>query len=147
MATAAGGLFIGYDDIWLLDGVRTAFADYNGVLGLVSPTDLGIKVARAVFERAIPRKTADYAVTMDELDHNIRLRMMQNTAEETITHRHSLKEYPATGARLRVRSRSSRTAIRSPTRSCATSTRGPAMRPRSGSPGRPGSASRACSPG
>jgi acetyl-CoA C-acetyltransferase len=52
MATAAGGLFIGYDDIWLLDGVRTAFADYNGVLGLVSPTDLGIKVARAVFERA-----------------------------------------------------------------------------------------------
>src|SRR5260221_1378695 len=46
----------------------------------------------AVFERGIPRKTADYAVTMDELDHNIRLRMMQNTAEETITHRHSLKD-------------------------------------------------------
>jgi acetyl-CoA C-acetyltransferase len=46
------GLFIGYDDIWLLDGVRTPFVDYNGPLGLVSPTDLGIKAARAVFERA-----------------------------------------------------------------------------------------------
>ncbi len=46
----------------------------------------------AVFERGIPRKQSDYEVTMDELDHNIRLRMMQNTAEETITHRHSLKD-------------------------------------------------------
>jgi acetyl-CoA C-acetyltransferase len=52
MAPAAGGFFINYDDIWLLDGVRTPFADYNGVLGLVSPIDLGIKAARAVFERA-----------------------------------------------------------------------------------------------
>ena len=52
MAIAAGGFFINYDDIWLLDGVRTPFADYNGVLGLVSPIDLGIKAARAVFERA-----------------------------------------------------------------------------------------------
>jgi acetyl-CoA C-acetyltransferase len=52
MATTAGGFFINYDDIWLLDGVRTPFADYNGVLGLVSPIDLGIKAARAVFERS-----------------------------------------------------------------------------------------------
>ena len=52
MATAAGGFFINYDDIWLLDGVRTPFADYSGVLGLVSPIDLGIKAARAVFERS-----------------------------------------------------------------------------------------------
>jgi acetyl-CoA C-acetyltransferase len=51
MGKESGGLFIAYDDIWLLDGVRTAFADYNGILGLVSPIDLGIKVARAVFER------------------------------------------------------------------------------------------------
>jgi acetyl-CoA C-acetyltransferase len=41
-----------YDDVWLLDGVRTPFADYNTALGLVSPTDLGIKVARAVFQRS-----------------------------------------------------------------------------------------------
>jgi len=47
-----GGLFIAYDDVWLLDGVRTPFVDYNSALGLVSPTDLGIKAARAVFERA-----------------------------------------------------------------------------------------------
>jgi acetyl-CoA C-acetyltransferase len=52
MATSAGGFYSNYDDIWLLDGVRTPFADYNGVLGLVSPTDLGIKAARAVLERA-----------------------------------------------------------------------------------------------
>lgn len=47
--TSAGGIFSSYSDTWLLDGVRTPFADYNGVLGLVSPIDLGIKAARAVF--------------------------------------------------------------------------------------------------
>jgi len=41
-----------FNDIWLIDGVRTPFADYNGVLGLVSPIDLGIKVAREVFNRS-----------------------------------------------------------------------------------------------
>jgi acetyl-CoA C-acetyltransferase len=45
------GLRARYDDVWLLDGVRTPFADYGTVLGLVSPTDLGIKAARAVFQR------------------------------------------------------------------------------------------------
>ncbi len=46
------GLFSQYDDVWLVDGVRTPFADYNTVLGLVSPIDLGIKVAREVFRRS-----------------------------------------------------------------------------------------------
>jgi acetyl-CoA C-acetyltransferase len=41
-----------YEGIWLVDGVRTPFADYNTVLGLVSPIDLGIKVAREVFRRS-----------------------------------------------------------------------------------------------
>ena len=41
-----------YDAIWLVDGVRTPFADYNTVLRLVSPIDLGIKVAREVFRRS-----------------------------------------------------------------------------------------------
>src|SRR5271168_3191191 len=45
------GFFIAYDDIHLLDGIRTPFIDYNSALGLVSPIDLGIKVARALFER------------------------------------------------------------------------------------------------
>jgi acetyl-CoA C-acetyltransferase len=52
MGTGTSGLFMAYEDIWLLDGVRTPFVDYNGALGLVSPIDLGIKVARALFERA-----------------------------------------------------------------------------------------------
>ncbi|MGA8073469.1 MAG: hypothetical protein WB995_08315, partial [Candidatus Acidiferrales bacterium] len=52
MESRAGGTFAAYNDIWLLDGVRTPFADYNGVLGTVSPIDLGIKAARAVFERS-----------------------------------------------------------------------------------------------
>ncbi len=43
------GLRAIWDDIWLLDGVRTPFADYNGVFGQISPIDLGIKVAREVF--------------------------------------------------------------------------------------------------
>src|ERR1700723_3573999 len=50
--TTNGGLFIAYDDIHLLDGVRTPFIDYNTALGLVSPPDLGIKSARALFARA-----------------------------------------------------------------------------------------------
>jgi acetyl-CoA C-acetyltransferase len=45
-------LISSYNDVWLLDGVRTPFADYNTVLGLVSPIDLGIKVAREVFQRS-----------------------------------------------------------------------------------------------
>ena len=41
-----------WQDVWLLDGVRTPFADYNTVLGLVSPIDMGIKVAREAFQRS-----------------------------------------------------------------------------------------------
>jgi len=52
MGKGESGIYIAYNDIWLLDGVRTPFADYNGVLGLVSPIDLGIKAARAVLERS-----------------------------------------------------------------------------------------------
>ena len=48
--SSRGGFFIAYDDIYLLDGVRTPFVDYNTALGLVSPIDLGIKSARALFD-------------------------------------------------------------------------------------------------
>jgi acetyl-CoA C-acetyltransferase len=51
MASKPAGLTASWSDIWLLDGVRTPFADYNGALATVSPTDLGIKAARAVFAR------------------------------------------------------------------------------------------------
>src|ERR1700675_2743648 len=52
MKAKSQGLFCQYDDVWLIDGVRTPFADYNTVLGLVSPIDLGIKVAREVLRCA-----------------------------------------------------------------------------------------------
>lgn len=52
MSRHAKGLISQYDDIYLVDGVRTPFADYNTVLGLVSPIDLGIKVGREVFKRS-----------------------------------------------------------------------------------------------
>ena len=52
MNTGARGLLSQYDDIWLVDGVRTPFAEYNTALGLVSPIDLGIKVAREIFRRS-----------------------------------------------------------------------------------------------
>ena len=41
-----------WQDVWLLDGVRTPFIDYNGALAQISPIDLGIKAAREVFARS-----------------------------------------------------------------------------------------------
>jgi len=52
MAKQTKGLISQYDDVWLIDGVRTPFAEYGTALGLVSPIDLGIKVAREVFKRS-----------------------------------------------------------------------------------------------
>ena len=52
MGGKKNGLTASWSDVWLVDGVRTPFADYNGALAAVSPTDLGIKVAREVFARS-----------------------------------------------------------------------------------------------
>ncbi|WPC67162.1 thiolase family protein [Rhodoferax ferrireducens] len=49
---ASKGFFNAFDDIWMLDGMRTPLVDYCGALGHISPTDLGIKAARAALERA-----------------------------------------------------------------------------------------------
>lgn len=46
------GFFNAFDDVVILGGVRTPMVDYCGALGHVSPTDLGIKAARAALERA-----------------------------------------------------------------------------------------------
>jgi acetyl-CoA C-acetyltransferase len=46
------GIAMRWEDAFLLDGLRTPFVDYNGVLAQVSPIDLGIKVGRAVIERS-----------------------------------------------------------------------------------------------
>ena len=46
------GFFSSFHDVWMLDGVRTPMVDYCGALGHISPTDLGIKAARAALARA-----------------------------------------------------------------------------------------------
>ena len=46
------GFFNAFEDIWIVDGVRTPMIDYCGALGHISPTDLGIKAARAALARA-----------------------------------------------------------------------------------------------
>ncbi|HEX5393407.1 MAG TPA: thiolase family protein [Rhodocyclaceae bacterium] len=50
--SVASALTSRYEDIWLVAGTRTPFADYNGVLRDTSPTDLGIHAARALFARS-----------------------------------------------------------------------------------------------
>ena len=49
---ARKGFFNAFQDIWILDGARTPMVDYCGALGHISPTDLGIKAARAALARA-----------------------------------------------------------------------------------------------
>jgi acetyl-CoA C-acetyltransferase len=45
------GFYSSYDDVWMLDGVRTPMVDYCTTFSQVSPTDMGIKVAREVLKR------------------------------------------------------------------------------------------------
>ncbi|CAN5459868.1 thiolase family protein [soil metagenome] len=49
---ASKGFFSSFNDVWMLDGVRTPMVDYCGALGHISPTDLGIKAAREVLARS-----------------------------------------------------------------------------------------------
>ncbi len=48
----SAGVAGAWRDAWLLDGCRTPFVDYTGVLSQVSPIDLGIKAAREALSRA-----------------------------------------------------------------------------------------------
>lgn len=48
---AQQGFFNAFNDVWMLDGVRTPIVDYCGALGHISPTDLGIKAAREALKR------------------------------------------------------------------------------------------------
>ena len=50
--TRTKGFISHFEDLWMLDGVRTPMVDYCGSLGHISPTDLGIKAARAVLARS-----------------------------------------------------------------------------------------------
>jgi acetyl-CoA C-acetyltransferase len=63
-ASTSRGVGAAWRDAWLLDGVRTPFVDYNGALAQVSPTDLGIKAARAVLARAaVPANDVGTVIT------------------------------------------------------------------------------------
>jgi acetyl-CoA C-acetyltransferase len=58
------GLFNAFDDVWMHEGVRTPMVDYCGALGHLSPTDMGIKVAREALVRAgIPASDIDSVIT------------------------------------------------------------------------------------
>ena len=80
MKTRPKGLISQYDDVVLVDGVRTPFADYNTVLGLVSPIDLGIKVAREVFQRS--------GVSPEEIDAVVAGNMAQASFDAYVLPRH-----------------------------------------------------------
>jgi gluconate 2-dehydrogenase alpha chain len=62
----------------------------GGWTGLLMAKELGSRTALSVLvlERGGPRKSDDYGDDMDELDYAIRLRMMQDTSQETVTLRH-----------------------------------------------------------
>ncbi|HZV86533.1 MAG TPA: GMC family oxidoreductase [Candidatus Binatus sp.] len=63
----------------------------GGWAGLLMAKELGSRTPLTilVLERGIPRKSSDYADTMDELEYAIRLRMMQDLSQETVTLRHN----------------------------------------------------------
>ena len=52
MTASRKGFFNAFKDVWMLDGVRTPMVDYCGSLGHISPTDLGIKAAKAALTKA-----------------------------------------------------------------------------------------------
>jgi len=63
----------------------------GGWSGLLLAKELGSRTALSVvvLERGISRKSEDYADAMDELDYSVRMRMMQDLSQETVTLRHS----------------------------------------------------------
>ncbi|MDE3195187.1 MAG: GMC family oxidoreductase, partial [Acidobacteriota bacterium] len=66
----------------------------GGWTGLAMAKEIVSRTALSVvaLERGGPRQSTDYLTGMDEVDYAIRFRMMQNIAEETITHRHSSRD-------------------------------------------------------
>jgi gluconate 2-dehydrogenase alpha chain len=66
----------------------------GGWTGLLMAKELAARFSRpiVVLERGPERKMADYIDDMDELDYAIRLRMMQDVRDETVTFRHTVKD-------------------------------------------------------
>jgi gluconate 2-dehydrogenase alpha chain len=69
----------------------------GGWTGLTMAKELTARTALSVLvlERGSARSAADYALSMDEVDYALRYRLMQSPAEETITHRHSVRDTAA----------------------------------------------------
>lgn len=65
----------------------------GGFTGLLMAKEITARTSHSVvvLERGPARTNGQYAAGMDELDYAVRLRMMQNLADETLTHRHSSK--------------------------------------------------------
>ena len=65
----------------------------GGWAGLAMAKEIATRTSLhvVVLERGPARKLADYAAGMDEVDYALRYRMMQNIAEETVTHRHTAR--------------------------------------------------------
>lgn len=64
----------------------------GGWTGLLLATEVTKRTSLSVLvlERGAPAlRPSGFAARMDELDYNVLRRMMQNIADETITHRHS----------------------------------------------------------
>jgi gluconate 2-dehydrogenase alpha chain len=66
----------------------------GGWTGLLMAKELGSRTALSVvvLERGGPRNTESYGADMDELDYAIRLHMMQDASQETVTLRHDTSQ-------------------------------------------------------
>jgi gluconate 2-dehydrogenase alpha chain len=66
----------------------------GGFTGLAMAKEISTRTSLhvVVLERGAPRDTSAYGKSMDEVDGFLRYRMMQNPADETLTHRHSVKD-------------------------------------------------------
>lgn len=79
-ASVASAQSIRYDDIWLVAGQRTPFADYGGPLRDASATDLGICAARALF--------ANSGIPADEVNTIVAGNMAQSSFDAYFLPRH-----------------------------------------------------------
>jgi gluconate 2-dehydrogenase alpha chain len=63
----------------------------GGWVGLAMAKEITSRTSLSVvvLERGPLRKMADYVTGMDEVDTGLRYRLLQNIADETVTHRHS----------------------------------------------------------
>lgn len=74
------GFGITYDDIYLVNGARTAFGKLCGTLGMVSPTDLGIYAAKAAIEKS--------GIKPDDVDQVVVANIGQSSADSYFLPRH-----------------------------------------------------------